>query len=463
MVFAADHLDLDRQIALKVMVRSEAGNDDAVARFLREARAAARLKSQHVAKVLDAGRLESGVPYIVMELLEGQNLQDFVAEQGPLQVAFAVDLMLEACEALAEAHAAGIVHRDLKPANLFLASDAYGERIVKLLDFGISKMLVGGLNPDLKLTDSHSMMGSPIYMSPEQIRSARTVDHRSDIWSLGVVLFELVTGRVVWESGSLGDVFIQIANDPAPSARSVMPTVPAELDAIIARCMDKNPARRYQHVADLALALAPLGSKRARATLERVLRMSGQGNEHAVTTAVGSRRPSGPGSDVSALPTLLALTDTTEPVHASGLARRRSRKSLPVILASAVGLIVIAAAVLGVARRGVKNATRSSDGVSSGAPSANSIARVNPGAADRLRAPSALAVVATPSAAAPSAKAQTPPAPLTSTKARSRQPSATLPAKTVVSVALGKPAPDSTPVAMPATASRSADPMSVRR
>jgi eukaryotic-like serine/threonine-protein kinase len=282
MVFEADHVGLDRRVALKVMVRNVDTEQAAVARFLREARAAARLNSPHVAKVLDVGQLGQGAPFLVMELLEGSDLQTLLKEQGPLAVDTAVDYLLEACEALAEAHHNGIIHRDLKPANLFLASDAYGGDMIKLLDFGVSKIMFG--NADPQLTDTHSMIGSPAYMSPEQMRSTRDVDQRSDIWSLGAVLFEMVTGRVAWSGSTLGDVLLNVANEPAPTVRSFLPAAPAELDAAIARCLEKNPARRYQSVVDLALALHPLGTSRARAALDRVLRISGQNLEPALTT-----------------------------------------------------------------------------------------------------------------------------------------------------------------------------------
>jgi eukaryotic-like serine/threonine-protein kinase len=285
MVFAAVHLGLDRRVALKVMRTDAYGEEEAATRFMREARTAARLEGPHVAKVLDVGRLESGAPYLVMELLRGQNLQSLVAERGPLPVREAVDYLLEACEALAEAHGLGVVHRDLKPANLFLTRDAYGESSIKVLDFGISKCLTPGIATDPGLTDSRTMMGSPAYMSPEQMRSSRNVDHRSDVWGLGTALFELVTGRVAWSGDSLSEVCVQVASDPAPSIRRFVPSAPGELDAIVARCLEKRPERRYQHVADLAVALSPLGSPRGRVTLERVLRISGHGKEHTATTA----------------------------------------------------------------------------------------------------------------------------------------------------------------------------------
>jgi eukaryotic-like serine/threonine-protein kinase len=287
MVFAADHVDLGRPVALKVLLPETAANEAGITRLLREARAAARLTSPHVAKVLDVGRLDSGVPYLVMELLEGQDLQEVLTERGKLSVSDAADYLLEACEALAEAHRAGIVHRDLKPANLFLTTDAYGERCVKLLDFGVSKVQTPEATGDIGLTGSGTLLGSPAYMSPEQMRAPRDVDHRSDIWALGAILFELVSGRVAWTGETLSEICVKVASDPAPRLRSVAPDAPKELDAIVARCLEKDPARRYQQVSDLALALGALGSSRAHTTLERILRMGGQDDAALVSTRVG--------------------------------------------------------------------------------------------------------------------------------------------------------------------------------
>ena len=322
MVYEANHLGLDRRVALKVMVRNADTNDDAVVRFQREARATARLNSPHVAKVLDVGCLEQGSPYLVMELLEGSDLRALLQQRGKIPIAEAVDYLLEACEALAEAHCNGIVHRDLKPANLFLANDAYGGQVIKLLDFGVSKMLFGNARSDPQLTDTHSMMGSPAYMSPEQMRSARDVDHRADIWSLGAVLFEMVTGRTPWSCDSLGELLAQIANEPAPSVRQRLPAAPPELDTVISRCLEKPRGSRYQSVADLALALHPLGSKRARTTLDRVLRISGQSTEPGVVTQVNS-------------------PDTTAGAMPAGV-RRPARRARRLVVASVFGGLLLA-------------------------------------------------------------------------------------------------------------------------
>jgi eukaryotic-like serine/threonine-protein kinase len=290
LVYAATHVDLGRRVAIKVL-RAESGDSAAVAaRFLLEARATARLNGPHVAKVLDIGRFDEQTPFLVMEYLEGSNLQQVLVEQGSLPVARSVDYLLDACEALAEAHWAGIVHRDLKPANLFLTKDAYGEPSIKVLDFGISKFLEPTADEALGLTDSRALMGSPVYMSPEQMRSARDVDHRTDIWSLGAVLFELLSGRPIWTGQSLSELCAQVSRDPAPELGEFCSASTPELSAIVARCLQKDVALRYQQVTDLALALERFASPHGKATLPHVLVLGGHQSAHHLPTDGGHHR-----------------------------------------------------------------------------------------------------------------------------------------------------------------------------
>ncbi len=274
MVIAAQHLHLQRPVAIKLMLPGFTQSEEAVARFMREGRAAARLRSEHVGKVLDVGKLATGEPYMVMEFLDGSDLSELVQQRGAISVEEAVDYVLQASEAIAEAHAAGIVHRDLKPANLFLSVDAYGEACVKVLDFGISK--VAGQGPNTAgLTGTSTMMGSPMYMSPEQMRSARDVDHRCDIWALGTILFELLTGRVAWPGENMAEVCVSVATDPAPSMRALRSDLPPELDAVVMRCMEKDSGRRYATVVELAQALAPFAPASSQLTISRLMRLSG--------------------------------------------------------------------------------------------------------------------------------------------------------------------------------------------
>jgi eukaryotic-like serine/threonine-protein kinase len=274
-VVAARHLQLDERVALKFLLPEALGSADVVARFGREARSAVKIKSEHVARVIDVGVLETGAPYMVMEYLEGRDLSAIVHEQGPLPVADVVEYVVQACEALAEAHALGIVHRDMKPANLFLSRRADGSKMVKVLDFGISKAsLTGAAFADLSLTRTTAVMGSPLYMSPEQMKSARDVDHRSDIWSMGVVLHELLTGKVAFEGESITQLCAAVLQEPPPPLRLVRPDAPEELERVVLRCLEKGPAQRYQSMGELAIALTPFGPDRIRVSAERSAALS---------------------------------------------------------------------------------------------------------------------------------------------------------------------------------------------
>ncbi|HEX8789828.1 MAG TPA: serine/threonine-protein kinase [Polyangiaceae bacterium] len=266
-VVAARHEQLDQRVALK-FVRSEAiSNQDAVQRFLREARAAVKLKSEHAAKVLDVGTLESGAPYMVMEFLEGRDLGQVLAEQGPLSVEAAAEWIVQACEAVAEAHSSGIVHRDLKPQNLFLARSVGGASKVKVLDFGVSKSLT--LSDAGGLTQTRTMLGSPLYMSPEQMRSSRDVDARSDVWALGVVLYELLTRRWPFEAESMPELCLKVVSDPPTPVTDFRPDVPRPMVEVIERCLQKDPALRYENAAELAAALEPMAPPASRVIVER--------------------------------------------------------------------------------------------------------------------------------------------------------------------------------------------------
>ena len=291
-VYAAMQLELDRRVAIKLLRPESFESETVVARILIEARATARLKNPHVAKLLDVGRLESNAPFLVMELLEGSNLHDVLLADGPRSVGQAVKYVLETCEALAEAHRAGIVHRDLKPANLFLTRDTYGEPCIKVLDFGISKILDPSDTKNFGLTDSRSLVGSPVYMSPEQMRSARDVDHRTDIWSLGALLFELLAGRPVWNGQSLSELCAQVTRDNCPTLDEACPGISPDLSAIVVRCLQKDPAARFQDVADLALALKPYALPADISTVARVLQLSGrQDRDELVTTHESAAAP----------------------------------------------------------------------------------------------------------------------------------------------------------------------------
>ncbi len=291
-VVAATHLQLGERVALKFLRRNMLHNPETVARFAQEARAAVRLKGQHIARVLDVGS-ENGMPYMVMEFLEGKDLGETVRQVGPLPPEEAVDLVIQACEGLAEAHAKGIVHRDIKPENLFLTV-SHGWKSVKILDFGISKADVSSATRDGSIQTSQ-IMGSPCYMSPEQLRSTRNVDQRADIWSLGCVLFELLSGTTAFDTTvSLPQLVANITIDGAHrDLKALRPELPKALIDVVTRCLARDLTARFQNVAELALALAPFAPRRARNTVERTVSLvHGEGSEHSASLLPSEGPPS---------------------------------------------------------------------------------------------------------------------------------------------------------------------------
>src|SRR6187401_1415590 len=222
-VMAALHEQLNQRVALKFLTDNAYQQPEAVARFVREARAAVQIQSEHVARVMDVGTLDSGAPYMVMEYLRGRDLKDVSTRRGALAVGEAVDYVLQACDAVAEAHSLGIVHRDLKPSNLFLTERPDGSPLVKVLDFGISKALQSGDRSQLQMTASAAIMGSPQYMSPEQIRSSKNVDARADVWALGTILHELLTGTPAYVADTVPGLLAMIVADAPPPLSAARP------------------------------------------------------------------------------------------------------------------------------------------------------------------------------------------------------------------------------------------------
>ncbi|XXX79825.1 serine/threonine-protein kinase [Sorangium sp. So ce134] len=274
-IVAAWHLELDQRVAMKFLHSRGTEGGDPAERFRREARALARIKSEHVARVLDVGSLQDGMPYMVMEFLEGNNLADEIRARGALPVVEAVGYALQAIEAMAEAHAAGIVHRDLKPANLFLARRPDGGRMIKVLDFGISKSMLGSSRDELALTKTATLLGSPLYMSPEQVRCAKDVDARTDVWALGVIVYEMLTGRTPYNGDSVPQLFASLLHETPPTMAQVRADVPRELDAVVMHCLAKDPEQRWRNVGDLAHALLVFGPAGSHVHVERARRVLG--------------------------------------------------------------------------------------------------------------------------------------------------------------------------------------------
>jgi eukaryotic-like serine/threonine-protein kinase len=269
MVIEARHVQLGTPVALKFLHRGIVGNLSVTERFFREARATAAMTSEHVCRVFDVGQFD-GLPYLVMERLEGTDLARLLRHRLRLPVHEACDYVIQACAGLVEAHAAKIVHRDLKPGNLFLTSRADGTSLVKVLDFGIAKAPQDG---ESDLTGTNAVLGSPAYMSFEQLRSSKLVDTRSDIWSLGVILFEMVSGHRPFVGEGIADLALKIAMEPTPR----LPEGPAVLDDIILCCLAREPSQRFPDVAALSRALAPLAGALSRGSSPDMLESSPSG------------------------------------------------------------------------------------------------------------------------------------------------------------------------------------------
>ncbi|HET7501783.1 MAG TPA: serine/threonine-protein kinase [Kofleriaceae bacterium] len=343
-VLRVTHLHLGDQLAIKVLLPEGASSVDVNARFLREAQAVVRLRGEHVARVSDFGVLPEGLPYMVMEYLRGVDLAAELKRRTVLAPGEAVDYILQACEALAEAHASGIIHRDIKPANLFLTTRPDGTPLVKVLDFGISKapthpVTAPGVAPSFgpprgvsagPVTRTDLVMGTAGYMSPEQMKASKDVDARTDIWALGAVLYECLCGRRAFDGASFWTIAQKVRADPVPA---MDPRVPHGLQAVVLRCLEKDRGARFASIAELVVALAPFAAdQRAASTIAdraQLLwqRTSGAGLPRlarpATTPAVGVR----------------AATDAGQ--------RRRGRFAFAAMCALLAAIVVLAAATSG--------------------------------------------------------------------------------------------------------------------
>jgi hypothetical protein len=304
-VLSAVHVELDLLVAIKLLRPEGRECPDVVARFRREGRAAARIRSEHAARVIDVGTGTYG-PFLVMEHLRGRDLENLIRDEGPLSVESAVDYVLQACEAIAEAHAAGVVHRDLKPANLFLATGSDGSSCVKVLDFGISKLASDGREEgqdpdgdgptvaDARATDPALFMGSPPYVSPEQAKSPRDVDARTDIWALGATLHELLVGEPPFGLGPGPAILMRAATRRAPLLSTLRSDVPPGLEAAVKRCLTVDLRERWASVAEFAASIAAFGSTGGRVSAGRIDRISGFPRDWASQSIVRRARVTEP-------------------------------------------------------------------------------------------------------------------------------------------------------------------------
>ncbi len=334
MVFAATHMELDRLVAVKFVHSTYCQNPEVIARFVREARAVVRIESEHVAKVIDVGHTAGDTPYMVMEYLDGEDLSSLL-KFGPIAIPDAVDYVVQACAAMQEAHEMGIVHRDLKPANLFLTHRRDRTPLIKVLDFGISKLNDPEPN-QAALTNPAMLMGSPAYMSPEQLTNPREVDPRTDLWSLGVILFELLAGRPAFQAQSLPLLMTAIMQQQPDSLIQLRPDVPPGLASVVARCLEKSVSARFQAVSELVAALLPFAPRRSHWNIERIAKSVGGASvrgamlEHGQT--LGSSSHSASGRPVAARGgTRGEWSRESDPAP-----RRKARWGVPVVIAGGV-------------------------------------------------------------------------------------------------------------------------------
>jgi eukaryotic-like serine/threonine-protein kinase len=308
-VVAAFYMELEQSVAIKFLLSESGVQGEGAERFRREARAAAKIHSEHVVRVFDFGLFDERVPYMVMELLHGYDLEQEIEQRGPLPIGEAASFVLQAIDAVAEAHAVGIVHRDLKPTNLFLSQRSDGSRVVKVLDFGISKSLSSNRPREVALTRTAAFVGSPLYMSPEQMRSARDVDARTDIWALGAILYVALTGQLPHPGSSLPEVCVAVMNSSPRPLRDFLPHAPEALEEVLLKCLAKEPSQRYSSVAELAEQLLPFAPE-CQAIVERAGRLLG-GVPHPVSPTAFSRGSSIPSLSNQATPSTQRLSTST--------------------------------------------------------------------------------------------------------------------------------------------------------
>jgi serine/threonine-protein kinase len=347
MVIGATHLRLQQPVALKFLRPELAEKPEVVERFVREARASAQLRGEHVCRVSDVETAENGVPYIVMELLDGRDLASLLDARRSLPVPLVADYVLQACAGVAEAHALGIVHRDLKPGNLFLTTRPDGTPLVKVLDFGIAK---AQREQSASLTHTSTVLGSPSYMSPEQLKSPRNADARSDIWSIGVILYELTSGQLPFIGETLTALALHISMDPVPPLGGPLP---AGFDAIVYRCLEKDPAQRYPDLAELAHALAPYAGLAGRDLAGAVSRLLRRGAPAALPaqapdTGAAERERAGIAAtqpEVTADPAPRGSPPTTMGSAASSMATAQSAARHRGVIAGVAGAAILAGVV----------------------------------------------------------------------------------------------------------------------
>ena len=408
-VVRASHLYLHQPVAIKILLPQMAESDSTKQRFIREAQATVRLKSEHIARVMDVGMMPDGAPFMVMEYLDGNDLNQILRHHGPQLPAIVVDLMLQACEGIAEAHALGIIHRDIKPSNFFITQRPDGSMLLKILDFGISKTPVGYED----LTGTQTVIGTPSYMAPEQMKSGRSADPRSDIWSIGVVMYQLLTGRPPFYGESYADLVLKVGLEaPAP----IPIPLPTGLSEVLLRCLEKDPNFRFQTAGELARSLAPYASDPISAAQSanragRILQQRGgqAGMQGSPLTAGGGLATPIPLSPAQLTPHSWAPSTGTSLSHSAGQVTVRTRGNRGLLVAGIATLCVIAGAGGYAVSQISRSDSARSDNVHEGPHVLAPTAAVQPAAPESAAPePTPAAAAATP---APAAAAPTPPVP----------------------------------------------------
>ena len=412
-VVEAWHLQLEERVAIKLLLPELVTLPEAVARFQREGRALFKIKSEHVCRVFDIGTLGSGVPFMVMEFLQGDDLAALLASRRRFSLEEAIGLIVQACFGVAEAHRRGVVHRDLKPENLFVCQAPDGEARLKLLDFGLSKERERPGERKRALTQKAQVMGTPHYMAPEQWMSAKDVGATADQWALGVMLYEMLAGGPPFDGEQLAQICSQTLNAPTPSLRDVRADLPAEIDPILHKCLEKDPRHRYENVGALAVALSPFAPLGTAAKAEGTLRMLREAVDviEDSTPMVHSRAPLAPSDmqvTVKRPPQIGDLAQRVRSVTAqswnSGLrhAATRSRWAVGLGVLAIAAMVVVSVAILGQA--GEETTSRPAGPTPAtaptvAAPAGESAAEAASAAEDDL-APSAATVRAAPQTSA---------------------------------------------------------------
>jgi serine/threonine-protein kinase len=341
-VWEGVHLTLGTRVAIKFIDSEHAKSKEAQSRFVNEARAAAKLRSKHVVQVYDHGITEDGRPYIVMEFLAGEPLDRRLDRLGALALQETASIIGQICRALSRAHEAGIVHRDLKPENVFIIHDEDdAHEVVKVVDFGIAKFTDNALGMS-SATRTGSVLGTPYYMSPEQARGLRSVDHRADLWSIGVIAFRCVAGRLPFEGEAIGDLLVKICTAPLPVPSQSVPGLPPAFDAWFARALGREPSERFQSALELADGLAQVaGLSPVRAPMSSIEASGGYPAPAATPWQPGMPTPHHD-SSITAQPA--ALTGAPITTQSQTLQSTSSGKGLlfaALGVAGLVGLVVV--------------------------------------------------------------------------------------------------------------------------